>query len=192
MQMAIAQVQMPANRDWNHSPRSGPISIAMRVVSRSVITVEISMLVSPEMMPDALPTTLWAASNTPMTMFQVFVTISTAAADLKAHLKNIQVSTSFRLFLSVMSWISSRVITKARIAPAIGTITELDRFWIMPKTLAFHAWGVMATCPAISPTFWLVASNSPVRLLMTPLTSISFSHSVILSHRKSIGFPPVG
>lgn len=42
-----------------------------------------------------------------MTMFQVFVTISTAQKVLKIHLKKIQVSKSWRLFFSMMSWISS-------------------------------------------------------------------------------------
>ena len=44
--------------------------------------------------PEALATTLWAASNTPITIVHVFVTIRTAAADLNAHLKNIHVSMS--------------------------------------------------------------------------------------------------
>ena len=43
--------------------------------------------------------------------------------------------------ISVMSWISSSVITKARIAPAMGTITVSDRFCIMLKMLPFHACG---------------------------------------------------
>ena len=103
MQMVIAQVQMPTNMDWNHSPNSGPMSIVCNRLSRSVSTEAMSMRVSEMMSPEALDTTLRAASNTPMTMFQVLVTMSTAAALLKAHLKNIQVSTSPRLFFSVMS-----------------------------------------------------------------------------------------
>ena len=55
--------------------------------------------------------------------------------------QHIHVSMSLRLFLSVMSWISSSVITKARIAPAMGTITVSDRFCIMLKMLPFHACG---------------------------------------------------
>ena len=43
----------------------------------------------------------------PMTIFHVFVTMRTAQKVLKIHLKNIQVSTSCRLFFSVTSWISS-------------------------------------------------------------------------------------
>ena len=42
-----------------------------------------------------------------MTMFQVLVTISTAQKVLKIHLKKIQVSKSWRLFFSMMSWMSS-------------------------------------------------------------------------------------
>ena len=42
----------------------------------------------------ALFTTLCAASKIPMTMFQVFVTMRTAAAVLNDHLKNIHVSMS--------------------------------------------------------------------------------------------------
>lgn len=86
------------------------------------------MLVSEIITPDALDTMLCATSKTPITIFHVFVTMRTAAADLNAHLKNIHVSTSFRLFLSVMSWISSSVMTKARMTPAIGTMTLSDRF----------------------------------------------------------------
>ena len=59
-----------------------------------LVTEEMSMLVLPTITPDARLTTLCATSKTPMTMFHVFVTISTAAADLNAHLKNIQVSRS--------------------------------------------------------------------------------------------------
>ncbi len=61
------------------------------------------------------------------------------AADLNIHLKNIQVSTSCRLFLSVMIWISSSVITIARITPAMGTMTVSERLWIMLKMLAVPA-----------------------------------------------------
>ena len=47
-------------------------------------------------------TTLCTMSNTPMTMFQVLVTMRIAAALLNTHLKIIQVSTSCRLFRSVI------------------------------------------------------------------------------------------
>ena len=141
MQMVSAHMVMPTNSDWNHRPNSGPSSISISRSSIPTMTLEMLMLVSPIISPEALATTLWAASNTPITIVHVFVTIRTAAADLNAHLKNIHVSMSLRLFLSVMSWISSSVITKARIAPAMGTITVSDRFCIMLKMLPFHACG---------------------------------------------------
>ena len=49
---------------------------------------------SEPMIPAACATTLWAMSKTPITIFQVLVTIKIAAADLNTHLKIIQVSTS--------------------------------------------------------------------------------------------------
>ena len=52
------------------------------------------MEVLPTIRPEALFTTLCAASNTPMTMFHVLDTMSTAAAVLKTHLKNTHVSMS--------------------------------------------------------------------------------------------------
>ena len=102
MQMVSAQVQMPTNIDWNHRPSSGPTSISSNRLSMSPRMLFMSMLVSDTITPEALDTTLCAASNTPMTIFQVLVTIRTAAALLNAHLKNIQVSTSLRLFRSTM------------------------------------------------------------------------------------------
>ena len=90
---------------------------------------------------EQLTSFLYQHPDTGLIVIDVFVTIRTAAADLNAHLKNIHVSMSLRLFLSVMSWISSSVITKARIAPAMGTITVSDRFCIMLKMLPFHACG---------------------------------------------------
>jgi len=42
-----------------------------------------------------------------MTMFQVLVTMSTAQKVLKIHFQKSQVSKSWRLFFSTMSWISS-------------------------------------------------------------------------------------
>ena len=137
---------MPIKSDCTHRPNNGPRSISMSLVSMSAITVEMSMEASEPMIPAACATTLWAASNTPMTIFQVLVTRRIAAALLNTHLKNIQVSTSCRLFFSTMSWISSRVITKARIAPAIGMMMVSERFWIMLKMLPFQPWGVWPTC----------------------------------------------
>ena len=60
----------------------------------------------------------------------------------------------------------------------------------MLKMPLFHAWGVKPTSPTMFPICSLVESNIPVRLLMMPLISTSFSQSVICSHRKSIGVPP--
>ena len=66
-----------------------------------------------------------------MTMFQVLVTIRMAQAVLKIHLKKTAVSISWKLFLSVMIWINSSVITNAKITPAMGTMTVSERLWIM-------------------------------------------------------------
>ena len=93
---------MPIKSDWNHRPNNGPRSMSIRRVSMSVITEEMSIDASEPMMPAACATTLWAMSNTPITIFHVFVTINMAAADLNTHLKIIQVSTSCRLFRSVI------------------------------------------------------------------------------------------
>lgn len=60
----------------------------------SVIMDDMSILVFPTITPAADETTLWAASNIPITIVHVLVTIRTAAALLNTHLKNIQVSTS--------------------------------------------------------------------------------------------------
>src|SRR5699024_12856291 len=53
--------------------------------------------------------------------------------------------------------------------------------------LPFQPWGVIPTWPEISATFWLTESNIPDRLLVIPPTRSSLSHSVMASHRKSIG-----
>ena len=103
MQMVMAQVHSPTNKDWNQSPNSGPNSISFNLLSSPPTTEEMSMLVCPTITPAALLTTLWEASKMPMTISQVWVTMTTAQADLNTHLKNIQVSTSFRLLRSVMS-----------------------------------------------------------------------------------------
>ena len=52
---------------------------------------------------------------------------------------------SLKLFLSMMIWTSSSVMTKARITPAMGRITVSDRFSIMLKMPEFHAWGDVPT-----------------------------------------------
>ena len=78
MQMVSAHIVIPTNRDWNHRPNSGPTSISMSLASISTRTELISIDVLPPMIPEALDTTLCATSNTAMTIFHVFVTISTA------------------------------------------------------------------------------------------------------------------
>ena len=93
---------MPIKSDCTHKPINGPKSISISRVSISPITEEMSMEASEPMIPAACATTLCAMSNTPMTIFHVFVTIKMAAADLNTHLKIIQVSTSCRLFRSVI------------------------------------------------------------------------------------------
>lgn len=132
IQIVSAHVQMPTNRLWNHRPMSGPMSISISRCSRSTTTELMSMEASLEITPAALFTTLCPTSKTPITMFHVLVTIRTAQAVLKIHLKNIQVSTSpCILFLSETIWISSRVMTKARITPAIGMMTFSESERIM-------------------------------------------------------------
>ena len=66
----------------------------------------------------------------------------------------------------------------------MGTMTFSDRLRIMLNMLLFHVCGEAPTVPATSATLLLMLSNSPDRLLTTPLTSSSLSHSVILSHMK--------
>ena len=105
--MERAFMVSPTKRDWNHRPNSSPVPRASSCASISVMTELISMEVSPMMTPALWFTTFWPTSKIPMTMFQVFVTISTAQNVLNIHLKNIQVSTSCMLFFSVTSWISS-------------------------------------------------------------------------------------
>ncbi len=83
MQMVSAQDTMPMSMDWNHRPNSGPTSISISRASMSVTTVPRSRLVSATIRPDARLTTLCATSKTPMTMFQVFVTINTEQKVLK-------------------------------------------------------------------------------------------------------------
>ena len=100
-------VHSPTNTLWNHSPSRAPTLQSASWVSRSPTTPEMSMPASEMMTPADWLTTFCATSNTAMTMFQVLVTISTAQKVLKIHLKKIQVSKSWRLFFSMMSWISS-------------------------------------------------------------------------------------
>ena len=103
MQMVSAHMERCTTTDSSHSPSSDQTSISRSFASNPAICSLNVRDVSDMMMPDALFTTLCAASNTPMTMFHVLVTMSTAQAVLNIHLKNIQVSTSCILFFSVMS-----------------------------------------------------------------------------------------
>ena len=66
-----------------------------------------------------------------------------------------------------------------RISPAIGMITDSDTFRIMANTPGEKFTGDVPTWAATSETCWFTESNIPERLSMIPLTSISFSHSVI-------------
>ena len=104
MKMAIVSIHMvmPTNRLWNHSPKSGPSSIAVSRDSKSTNKVLRSMELSLVMTPAALLTTLCPTSKMPITIFHVLDTISTAEAVLNTHLKNIHVSMSpCILFFSV-------------------------------------------------------------------------------------------
>ena len=116
----------------SHRPSRDQTSISLSRASKSARLFARSRLTLPTTTPEALLTTLCATSNTPMTIFHVLLTMSTAQAVLNTHLKMNQVSTSpCMLFLSVMIWISSIVITMARITPAMGRITLSERLRIM-------------------------------------------------------------
>ena len=93
-------------KDCSHRPSSGPMSIPCSVVSKSASRPG-GMLVLPLMSPAALFTTLCATSNTPNTMLNVLDRIVTATKVLKNHLKNIHVSISCILFLSIIRLMSS-------------------------------------------------------------------------------------
>ena len=116
-----------------------------------------------------------------MTMFHVFDTMSTAAAVLSAHFRSTQKSMSCMLFFSVMIRMSSSVITNARITPAMGSITLIERLRIILYMPLFHACGDVPTCAAISETRSFTESNIPVRLAIIPLVRISLIQSFIQS-----------
>src|SRR5699024_1356918 len=63
-------------------------------------------------------------------------------------------------------------------------------FWIMLKMLPFQPCGVWPTCVAMSATCRFTLSNSPDKFPMMPPTSISFSHWVRASSKKSIRCQP--
>ena len=94
MQMATAHAVMPTNRLWNHSPNKGPKSISISRSSSPSVMDETSTVASETTTPAACPTTCCAASNTPMTIVQVFVTMRIAQALLNIHLKKTAVSIS--------------------------------------------------------------------------------------------------
>ena len=67
-------------------------------------------------------------SNTAITIFHVLDTIRMAQAVLNTHMRIDQVSKSCMLFLSMMMRMNSMVMTSARMIPAMGRITLLERF----------------------------------------------------------------
>ena len=72
----------------------------------------------------------------------MWVTITIAQADLNIGVKYTAVSISWKLLRSVMFWISSKVMTIAKITPAIGNMTVSDKVCIMLKMSAFQPCGV--------------------------------------------------
>lgn len=182
IQMESAHMVMPTNRLWNHKPNSGPRSISMSRVSRSAVTLEMSMLAFPATTPDALFTTLWATSKTPMTMLQVFVTIRTAPGGLEYPLeKHPGVHIMQVIFIGdeldqLQRHHKGQDQTGNRQDGRFGQAAR-----IMLNTPPFQPWGVWPTWVAISPTFWFTLSNIPERLLVMPPTRISFSHCVSCS-----------
>ncbi|EJX08611.1 hypothetical protein EVA_03281 [gut metagenome] len=60
----------------------------------------------------------------------------------------------------------------------------------MLKMLPFQPWGVWPTCVAMSATCWFTLSNIPDKFPMMPPTSISLSHWVRTSSKKSIRCQP--
>ena len=139
------------------------------------------MDVSPMITPELWLTTLWVASNTPITIFHVLLTMRMAKADLKIQRKNIEVSKSCILFFSVIIWISSWHITRARMAAAMGNTTVSERLRNILKIPLFHACGVEPTSEAISPTLAFTLSNRPERLPVMPSIKMPFIHFSMIS-----------
>ena len=71
--------------------------------------------------------------------------------------------------------------TRASMAPAMGTITVSDRLCSILKMPLFHACGVRPTSAAISPTLAFTVSNSPDRLPVIPSMRMPFIHSSMIS-----------
>ena len=85
-----------------------------------------------------------------------------------------------------MIWISSKVITMARITPAMGKMTVSDKVCIIEKMSAFQPCGVWPICPLICETFSLTLSKRPVRFEIMPPARISFIQSVSAFLRNSM------
>ena len=85
------------------------------------------------------------------------------------------------LFFSVIIWISSWHITRARIAAAMGSTTVSERLRSILKIPLFHACGVEPTSEAISPTLAFTLSNRPERLPVIPSIKMPFIHFSMIS-----------
>ena len=85
------------------------------------------------------------------------------------------------LFFSVIIWISSWHITRARIAAAMGSTTVSERLRSILKMPLFHACGVEPTSEAISPTLAFTLSNRPERLPVMPSIKMPFIHFSMIS-----------
>ena len=85
------------------------------------------------------------------------------------------------LFFSVIIWISSWHITRARIAAAMGSTTVSERLRSILKIPLFHACGVEPTSEAISPTLAFTLSNRPERLPVMPSIKMPFIHFSMIS-----------
>ena len=85
------------------------------------------------------------------------------------------------LFFSVIIWISSWHITRARMAAAMGSTTVSERLRSILKMPLFHACGVEPTSEAISPTLAFTLSNRPERLPVMPSIKMPFIHFSMIS-----------
>ena len=93
-------------KDWSQSPNRGPNFIASSSVRRLSSTSGV-ISVPFWIMPADCWITCWLTSKTASTILKVFVRIITATKVLNTHLKNIHVSTSWRLLRSMSICISS-------------------------------------------------------------------------------------
>ena len=83
------------------------MSMARSPASRSVITDVMFKSVLVMIVPAALLTTFCATVKMPMTISQVWVTSMTPTAVLITHFIKVNVSKSWKEFLSMTIWISS-------------------------------------------------------------------------------------